>query len=153
MKLQMRGVRMIQGMARYGYTNLPDISPNADRMQRGWVIWAGDSGLPLNQVVTTVPRHARSRNEGWEEEEEEEEEQGQEQRAEDPPGLHEVGQLHAHIRMVKLGEEEVQEEVEDEPARGLQEARPVQGPDNGPVQQRRIFETVASFLGRQLDEK
>lgn len=71
-----------------------------------------------------------------------------------PPGLREVGQLHAHIRMVRLeGEEEVEEEEEDEPSRGSQEARPVQGPDHEPVQQRRVFEIVASFLGRQLGEQ
>ena len=91
----------------YGYTNLPDISPNADWMQRGWVNYAGSSGLPFNQVVTTMPPHARGWNESWEEEEEV-------QQDEDPPGLHEVGQLHARIRMVRLEDEEEEEHEEEE---------------------------------------
>lgn len=128
----------------YGYTNLPDISPNADWMQRGWVNYAGSSGLPFNQVVTTMPPHARGWNESWEEEEEV-------QQDEDPPGLHEVGQLHARIRMVRLEDEEEEEheaeEEEAELARGSQDPQPVQGPDDGPVVERRTFNSVQPFLG------
>lgn len=134
----------------YGCTNLPDISPNADWMQRGWVNYAGSSGLPFNQVVTTMPPHARGWNESWEEEEEV-------QQDEDPPGLHEVGQLHARIRMVRLEDEEEEEheaeEEEAELARGSQDPQPVQGPDDSPVVERRTFNSVAAFLGRQQDQQ
>lgn len=74
-----------------------------------------------------MPPHARSWNEGCEEEE----------TAEDPPRLHEVGQLHTHIRMVQLdGEEEEEEELERVPARGSRDPQPLQGPDGGPVLER-----------------